>query len=73
MCSDVEGGFCLLDALAVLEMPEVIRRALLWRLWRVGFVRWRYCEVLEMPKVIRCLLVCMLHVVKGRLCSLEML
>jgi len=44
------------------------------RLWRVGSVRWRCCEVsemLEVPEVIRCMLLCMPEAVEGRLCSLE--
>ena len=43
------------------------------RLRSVGAVRWRYCEVLEVIEAMRCVLLCMLEVVKGRLCSLEVI
>jgi len=44
--------------------------AVCWRVWRVGSVRWRYCDRLEVTEVIHCVLLCMLEAVDGGLCLL---
>src|SRR6266480_812653 len=58
------------EVLEVSEMLEAMRRVLsvCWRPLRVGSVRWRCCEVRDMPEVTRCVLLCMLEAVEGRLC-----
>ena len=70
----VEGGFGLLEALEVLEMPEVIRCALLCMLLEA--VEGMLCslevlEALQVVEVMRRVLLCMLEAVGGSLCLLE--